>query len=152
MLRARGAEVLAEDLARRRLGDGVDELDAADLLIWGDPGCDEVDDFLCGEVDAGLADDEGLGDFLTIVIGDANDGGVGDGRVGEQHRFEFGGRDLVALVFDQLLEPIDDEYPAGVIDLGEVAGVQKPIVVDGGGLLALSGIRPPDSGLSSLMP
>jgi len=33
---------------------------------------------------------------------------VGDRRVGQEQRLEFCGRDLVALVLDQLLDPVDD--------------------------------------------
>jgi hypothetical protein len=102
--RGGGAQILAEDPARRGLGDGADELDQPDLLVRGDPARDELDDLVRGEIGAGPADDEGLGDLLAFVVGDPDDRAIGDGRVGQQQGFEFGGRDLVALVLDQLLE------------------------------------------------
>jgi hypothetical protein len=46
--RGRGAEILAEDLARCGLGDDADELDPPDLLVRGDPARDELDDLVRG--------------------------------------------------------------------------------------------------------
>lgn len=42
-------------------------------------------------------DDNGPGDFACCVVGDGDDGAVGDGGVGEEVGFEFGGGDLQAL-------------------------------------------------------
>ena len=60
------------------------------------------------EVGVGLAHDERLGHLLALVVEHADDGGVGDLRVGQQQRLQLGGRHLVALVLDQLLDPVDD--------------------------------------------
>jgi hypothetical protein len=46
---------------------------------------------------------------------------------------ELRGRDLVAAGLDQLLEPIDEEEVAVVVEVAEVAAVQPPVGVDGGG-------------------
>lgn len=54
----------------------------------------------------------------------------------EQQGFEFCGGDLVALVFDEFLDPVDDGQPAVGVDAADVAGVHPPVGVDhvGGGV------------------
>ena len=75
---------------------------------------------------------------------------------GEQHRLELGRRHLVALVLDQLLDPVDDEPPAVLVDHADVAGVQPAVGVDEGvGLLlpaevALHPLRAADPDLALL--
>ncbi len=56
--------------------------------------------------------DERLRDLAGLLVGDRDHGRVGDRRVREQQRLQLGGRDLVALVLDQLLEPVDDPQRA----------------------------------------
>ena len=73
------------------------------------------------------------GDLAGLLVGQADDGGVRDGGVGEQQRLQLGRRHLEALVLDELLEPVDDEQVAVVVDVADVAGVQPAVVVDGGG-------------------
>jgi hypothetical protein len=51
---------------------------------------------------------------------------VGDRRVGQEQRLEFCGRDLVALVLDQLLDPVDDPQRPVLLDAGDVPGVSQP--------------------------
>ncbi len=51
--------------------------------------------------------------------------------MGEQDLLELGGRDLVALVLDQLLDPVGDPEPAVGVDGDDVAGVHPPAGVDG---------------------
>ncbi len=60
-----------------------------------------------------------------------DDGGVGDGGVGDEHGLELGGGDLEALVLDELLEPVHDEDLVVVVDEADVSGVQPPVLVDG---------------------
>lgn len=45
----------------------------------------------------GAPDDVGLGDFASAVVGDLDDGAVGDELVGEEVGLELSGGDLVAL-------------------------------------------------------
>ena len=59
-----------------------------------------------------------------------DDGGIGDGGVGDEHGLELGGGDLEALVLDELLEPVHDEDLVVVVDEADVASVQPPVLVD----------------------
>jgi hypothetical protein len=49
--------------------------------------------------------------------------------VRDEHRLELGRRHLVALVLDQLLEPVDDVEEPVLVDPADVAGA-KPAVPD----------------------
>ena len=82
------AQEAAEDFAGGGFGDGFDELPLADFLVRGDAFRHEGREF--GGGDFGSANEEGLGNFTGLFVGDADDGGVGDGRVAEEKRFEFG--------------------------------------------------------------
>ena len=48
----------------------------------------------------------------------------------DQRRFELGRRHLVALVLDQLLQSIDQEQVAVLVDIADVAGVQPAFLVE----------------------
>ena len=50
----------------------------------------------------------------------------------EQNRLELGGRDLHALVLDELLDAVDDEHVAVLVDVADVARVQPALGVDRG--------------------
>ena len=77
-----------------------------------------------------LRHDERLRHLAGRLVGAGDHRGVGDRGVGEQDRLQFGRGDLVALVLDQLLEPVDDREPAVRVGNAEVAGVQPPLGVD----------------------
>ena len=74
--------------------------------------------------------DERFGHLAGFLVGERDHGRVGDRRVREQERLQFGGGDLVALVLDQLLDPVDDPQRAVLLDAGDVAGVQPAVGVD----------------------
>jgi hypothetical protein len=57
-----------------------------------------------------------FGTSSPAAVADAHHGGVGHSIVGEEHGLELGGRDLVALVLDHLLEPVDDVERAVGVD------------------------------------
>ena len=48
----------------------------------------------------------------------------------KQNRLDLGRRNLHPLVFDQLLQTIDDEEAPVGVDVPEIAGVQPPVVLD----------------------
>src|SRR5206468_4084353 len=152
-----GLQVLPEDFAGRRLRHGLDELDEPDLLVRRNLGRHEFHDGLFGELGARRPDDERLGQLLAaLLVRDADDRGVGDVRVVEQHGLEFGRGNLVALVLDQLLYPVDDRVAAVLVYHRDVAGVQPPLAVDRRrrGLrvvqVALHDLRPSDPQLTGL--
>ena len=85
--------------------------------------------------------DERRWDLARLLVGDADHGGVGDRRVGEEHRLELGRRDLEALVLDQLLDPVDDRHVTVLVDVADVAGVQPAVLVDRVAAVASSLLR-----------
>jgi hypothetical protein len=56
--------------------------------------------------------------------------------VAGQERLQLGGCHLVGADLDELLEPVDDEHVAVLVDVAEVAGVQPAAGVEdlGGGV------------------
>ena len=106
--------------------------------------------------DGGSRHDERLGNFTGFFIGHGNDGRVGNGRVRDQQRFEFGGGDLQPLVFDELFHAIDDGKPTAVVHHRDITGAEPAIVAQagGGGLglveVALHDLRPVNPELTAL--
>ena len=99
------SQVLAQYLAGWAAGNRVDERDAApELLVVGDLALDVGGDVGLGEAAAcrGREDDIGTRG-LGVLIGDADDGRVGNRRVGDEDALELGRGDLEALVLDELL-------------------------------------------------
>lgn len=50
------------------------------------------------QANRGRLDDKCLGDFAAFLVGDLDNGTVGDGRVSEKMGLEFCGSDLVTLI------------------------------------------------------
>ena len=94
------------------------------LLVGRDPRRDERHQFLRGG--AFVKDDERLRHLAGLVVWTGNDGDVGDRRVGEQDRLQLGRGDLMPLVLDQLLEPVDDGEVALRVGAADVARVIQP--------------------------
>ena len=144
----------AQDLAGGRLRDRVDELQPADLLVGRDPLGDEGHQLLGRGL--ALEHDERLRHLAGFLVRAGDDGHVGDGRVGEQERLQLGRGDLVALVLDQLLEPVDDGEQAVLVGEADVAGVQPALGVDrlrgrlGLVEVALHDLRPAQADLAAL--
>ena len=51
--------------------------------------------------------------------------------MGQENGLQLGRSNLEALVLDELLDPVDDEHVAVVVDVPDVAGVEPPRGVDG---------------------
>lgn len=58
-----------------------------------------------------------------------DDGGVGDGGVGEKQGLQFGWRHLKTFVLDQLLQTIHYEQLLVVVDVPDISGVEPPVLV-----------------------
>src|SRR5262245_8156810 len=67
-----------ENLAGRRLGDGVDELHIARNLVVRETALDEGDDVAGRQLATRLSDHEGLGDLARLGMRLADHRGVGD--------------------------------------------------------------------------
>src|SRR5690606_25991461 len=126
-------------------------------FVGGDALGDVHHDLPLGQAGGGrLAHHVGVRDLVAVLVVDAGHGGVGDTGVGQQQRLQFGGGHLEALVLDQLLDPVDDEQPAGLVHMSDVPGVQPAVLVDhgGGGVgpaeVALHHLGAPDEDLAGL--
>ena len=80
----------AQDLARGRLRDRVDDLDGAQLLVRATRSATNA--VTSSAVIGPLGDDERLRHLAGLLVGERDHGGVGDRRVGEQQRLQLGGR------------------------------------------------------------
>src|SRR5215470_15865476 len=120
----------AQDLARRGLGDAVDELHLAHPLVAGHALGHPRHQFLRRR--RGPQHDEGPGYLSGQFVGPADDRRVRHRRVGQQDGLELGGRDLVSLVLDQLLHPVGHIEPPVRAGGDDVAGVDPSVGVDRG--------------------
>ncbi|KAL7284684.1 hypothetical protein ACG7TL_001986 [Trametes sanguinea] len=128
----------AQDLPARALGDGLDEDDAARQPLHFvtrtrthllEPRLDLLRALsaLRGlRSDGGLEDDVREGRLAREVVGDADHGDVRDVRVVEEVALELGGRDLVALDLDELLDTVRDEHVAVRVEEHLVARAEPP--------------------------
>ena len=118
-----------QELAGHRPRELVDRLDGDQLLVRRDALLDVLVE-LAGVARAADHDPR-LGALAGALVGHAGHAGVGDRRVAREHGLELGGRDLEAADLDQLLEPAGERDVAVRVDLGEVAGVEPAVGVDG---------------------
>src|SRR5690348_6275023 len=120
----------AKDLARRGPRDAVGELDLTHPLVAGYALGHPRHQLLrrC----RGPQHDEGLGHLPGQHVVLADDGRVRHRGVGQQDGLKLGGGDLVALVLDQFLDPVDHVEPPVLAGRDNVAGVDPPVSVDGG--------------------
>src|SRR5262249_3077128 len=129
---ARGTLLLdqhaAQDLARRRFRDRIDDGHPTNLLVGRHATSDPVHPL--GWRDRCAEHDEGLRDLAGLLVGARNHRGVHDRGMREQQAFELGRRHLHALVFDQLLDAIDDVEVAVGVGVAHVARVQPALGVD----------------------
>ena len=126
--RSRSTSTRRRILPDGRLRDLLDELQSPHLFVRRDP-CGDV----CHQVlRCGLAPqhDERLRHLAGLLVRAGDHGDIGDRRVSQQHRFQFGRGHLVRLVLDQFLEPVDDVEPAVGIGVADVTCVQPAVGVD----------------------
>ena len=62
------------------------------------------------------------GSFAGVVVEDADDRRVGNLRMREEQTLELGGRNVITLDLDQLLQPIGDLQEATVVDGSDILG------------------------------
>src|SRR6266566_7442191 len=74
--------------------------------------------------------DKTFGEFAGLIVGNANNSGVHDGRMFHQQRLNFGRSDTKTFVFDHFFLTVDDVGVALSIDMSDIAGV-KPAVAQG---------------------
>src|SRR5712691_6985484 len=117
-------ELLLQDLSRRALGEGVDELHRARVLVSGQALLDEFDDVLCAGLGAGLERDDRFHLLAKPLVGDTDDGRLGHGGMCVDDLLDLTRVDVEAASDDHLLLAIDDEEEAVLVDIAQVAGVE----------------------------
>ncbi len=121
-------EHAAQDLARRRLRNRVDELDVANALVVRHRRADERHHLLGG--DRAACHDEGFRHLAGVVVRHRNHGRVGNPWMLQQQRLELGRRHLEAFHLDQLLQPIDDREITVGVDHADITRAQPAVRVE----------------------
>src|SRR5215207_9388113 len=129
----RRADLAFEDLARRALGQLVDEPDLARILVGGDALLDEALHVLGRRAGSRLQGDRGTDLLAQTVVWDAHDRDLADGGMLVEDLFDLARVDVEPAADDQLLLAVDDEEVAVLVALREIAGVQPSVLVDGPG-------------------
>src|SRR5581483_5233733 len=65
--------------------------------------------------------------FARFLVRRRDNRGIRDGRVPKQCRLALGGRDLIGVVLDQLLDTIDDEEVAALVHISNITGTQPAV-------------------------
>ena len=86
-----------------------------------------------GRLGAVLEDDDRGHRLLPLGVLAADDRGVGDLRVAQQHLLDFGRDDVLAAADDHVVDPVLDVEEAFLVDPAEVAGVQPAVGVGAAG-------------------
>ena len=82
--------------------------------------------------------------LAPALVGHADDGGLGDGRMRVQDGLDLGRVDVLAAGDDHVLDPVDDAVVALVVALGDVAGAQPPVREGGRGRLRVAPVARED--------
>src|SRR5690606_19687013 len=123
-----GAKGLLVELADAGLGDLVDEGPALGQLPLGELACEEVAEFGGGGGGAVGQDDGAQGALVPLLVGDADDGGLGDGGVAHDGVLQVDRGDPLAAGLDDVLGAVNQGQVAVGGDLADVAGAQPPVV------------------------
>ena len=78
----------------------------------------------------------------VVVVGGADDGRLGHGRVVDQRRLDLGGRDPVARDVHHVVDPTEEPEVAVVVDLAAVAGEVPALVGAPVGVAVALGVAP----------
>jgi hypothetical protein len=114
----------AQDLARRRARDGGDEAHRADALVGRDALRHPGHELLRVERLAG--DHDRHRRLARDRVRSPDDRGVGDRRMRGEDGLELRRRDLEGVDLDELLESVDDEDLALLVEDDQVAGAGQP--------------------------
>src|ERR1035437_5734072 len=128
-------DLALHDLPRRPLGQPLDHVHGARVLVGRNPLLDEGDQLLGIDGLARLGRDHGVDLLAEFLVGHPDDGGLGHLGMHVDDLLDLARVDVEAAADDQLLLAIDDEEEAFVVDVADVTAVE-PAVLDrlGGGL------------------
>src|SRR3954453_286496 len=130
------------DLPGGGAGQLVTELDPLGDLVPGDLAPAVRDDLLRGDLPALRAHDERGDQLAPLVVGDADDGDLRDGRVAEHGVLDLDGGDVLAAGDDHVLLAVGDREVAALVDRAAVAGVEPAALqclAGGVGVLPVAG-------------
>ena len=127
-----GRQRAPEQLAGRRPGDCGGFDDAGRHLERSQTFAGERPKRLRVFVGARAERDDGDGDGAPLLVRDAHDADVGDGRMARQDGLDLGGSDVLAARDDDLVAAGHDAEPAFRVQAAQIAGVQPAFRVEGG--------------------
>src|SRR6266566_2311228 len=122
--RSRLREFVLQDLAEGVLRQLGAELEDPRALVGGQPLPAPGDQLVLAQFHRPAHDDHGHDFLAEPLVGHADDGGLGHGRVGVQHVLDLARVHVVPAADDELLLPADDEQEPVLVEVAEVAGVQ----------------------------
>ena len=126
----RGPEVALEDLAGGVAGQDVDDLDRLGALVVRQALSGEGDDLVGVDGLARLRSHDGVHGLDPLGVRDAEDGDLGNLRVGGDDALDLGAVDVLAATDDHVLDPVEDIDEALVVGAAEVAGAQPAVLGD----------------------
>src|SRR3954454_13360864 len=121
-----------QDLAGRVPGQVVDELDPPRHLVVGEPVPAEREHVVGRHLRVGPPHHERETDLAEALVGNADDGRLGDAGQPGQRLLDLGRVDVEASADVHVLQPVGDRQVAGVVERADVAGVQPAVGVDRG--------------------
>src|SRR5690348_1956876 len=124
-------------LAGRGAGELVAELDGGRGLVAGDLGLAVLDQLVLGQRRARGLDHERLDRLAPLLVGDADDGDLGDVGMGEDDVLDLDRGDVLAAGDDHVLFAVLDGQIAIGSDEAAVAGVEPAALQASRGLLGL---------------
>ena len=66
-------------------------------------------------------------DLAPLLVGEADDGDLGDGGMAVEDLLDLGGEEILAAADDHVLEPADDAAVAALVHRREVARAQPAV-------------------------
>ena len=123
-------QVLLRELAHRRLRDAVEEDDVVGEPPLRHPGLEvgeQIGRRVLGGAHPGTEDDARDRPLAPPGVGHADDGRLGDLRVGHQLVLELDRADPLAARLDDVLGPVDQADVPVRVDGGDVAGPEPPV-------------------------
>src|SRR4029079_3903260 len=126
-----GCQTLVVQFAVGGASDGVDGEDALGCLVGGEVLLDVGDQSRAVDLVAGVWFDERGDGLAPLLVGQSDDGGVGDGGVELEAFLDFFGIHLLAAGVDALAAAAEQHDGAVGVDGGVVAGDRVALAVDG---------------------
>ena len=117
-------QLVLHDLAQGVLRQLVAELDDPRVLVGGHPLLAVGDQLGAVSEAPGPQRDDGHDLLAEPLVGNADDGGLGDRRVGVQHVLDLARVHVVPAADDELLLAADDEQEPVLVEIAEVTGVE----------------------------